>query len=134
VAGQPDAREGQAGPLGVAEGSVVPMKPGNAGGGKGIDRQEFADIEADGEDRWLGQTTDTLRRKTYRTEAARRVWLPKAEGNKLRPLGIPRIADRVVMTAATVVLGARACLHSQQQGRFTSLQSSDSRLKNGGQP
>ena len=35
VTSQPDAREGQAGPCGVAEGSVVPRKPGNAGGGKG---------------------------------------------------------------------------------------------------
>jgi hypothetical protein len=33
--GQPDAREGQAGRHGVAERFVVPMKPGNAGGGKG---------------------------------------------------------------------------------------------------
>ncbi len=32
---QPDAREGQAGPFGVAERFVVPRKPGNAGGGKG---------------------------------------------------------------------------------------------------
>src|SRR5262249_55202535 len=32
---QPDAREGQAGPPGVAERPVVPPKPGNAGGGKG---------------------------------------------------------------------------------------------------
>jgi hypothetical protein len=32
---QPDAREGQAGRLGVAERFVVPLKPGNAGGGKG---------------------------------------------------------------------------------------------------
>jgi hypothetical protein len=32
---QPDAREGQAGRLGVAERFVVPGKPGNAGGGKG---------------------------------------------------------------------------------------------------
>ena len=32
---QPDAREGQAGRRGVAERFVVPMKPGNAGGGKG---------------------------------------------------------------------------------------------------
>ena len=32
---QPDAREGQAGRPGVAERFVVPMKPDNAGGGKG---------------------------------------------------------------------------------------------------
>src|SRR5215472_10669739 len=32
---QPDAREGQAGRTGVAERFVVPLKPGNAGGGKG---------------------------------------------------------------------------------------------------
>src|SRR5207302_10674795 len=33
---QPDAREGQAGRTGVAERPVVPMKPGNTGGGKGL--------------------------------------------------------------------------------------------------
>ncbi len=32
---QPDSREGQAGPVRVAERPVVPGKPGNAGGGKG---------------------------------------------------------------------------------------------------
>src|SRR5258708_7444399 len=32
---QPDAREGQAGRCGETEGFVVPLKPGNAGGGKG---------------------------------------------------------------------------------------------------
>ena len=32
---QPDAREGRAGRLGVAERPVIPTKPGNAGGGKG---------------------------------------------------------------------------------------------------
>src|SRR5271169_4865187 len=32
---QPDAREGRAGRPGVAERFVVPLKPGNAGGGKG---------------------------------------------------------------------------------------------------
>jgi hypothetical protein len=30
----PDAREGQAGPGGVADRLVVPTKPGNSGGGK----------------------------------------------------------------------------------------------------
>ncbi len=37
---QPDAREGQAGLLGVADGFVVPAKPGNAGGGKGPEFRE----------------------------------------------------------------------------------------------
>src|SRR6202030_3413850 len=32
---QPDAHEGQAGRAGVAERLAVPLKPGNAGGGKG---------------------------------------------------------------------------------------------------
>ncbi len=32
---RPDAREGQAGRDGLAEGLVVPLKPGNAGGGSG---------------------------------------------------------------------------------------------------
>jgi RNA-directed DNA polymerase len=74
-------------------------------GAPGIDGQDFADVDAYGEERWLDELADTLRRKTYRPEAARRVWIPKANG-KLRPLGIPRLADRVAMTAATVVLEA----------------------------
>lgn len=39
---QPDSREGQAGPLGVADGYVVPGKPGNSGGGKGPEFKEVA--------------------------------------------------------------------------------------------
>jgi len=73
-------------------------------GAPGVDKQDFADIAAYGEDRWLDELADTLHKKTYRAEAVRRVWIPKADGKKLRPLGIPRIADRVVMTAAVVVL------------------------------
>jgi group II intron reverse transcriptase/maturase len=69
-----------------------------------VDGQDFADIAAYGEDRWLGELAERLQRKTYRADAVRRVWIPKADGKKLRPLGIPRIADRVVMTAAVVVL------------------------------
>jgi hypothetical protein len=35
-------------------------------GAPGVDGQEFADITAYGEERWLGELADTLRRKTYR--------------------------------------------------------------------
>lgn len=74
-------------------------------GAPGVDGQDFADIEAYGLESWLGELADTLRRKTYRAKAVRRVWIPKAGSKKkLRPLGIPCVLDRVVMTAALVVL------------------------------
>ena len=48
---QPDAREGQAGRPGDAEGFVVPLKPGNAGGGKGPQFKTDA-IRGDGPGDW----------------------------------------------------------------------------------
>ena len=49
-------------------------------GAPGIDNQDFADIVAYGEERWLGELADTLRRKTYRAEAVRRVGFRKRRG------------------------------------------------------
>jgi len=73
------------------------------GGAAGVDGQSFADIETYGLDRWLGQLAEALRVKTYRPDPVRRVWIPKADG-KQRPLGIPTIRDRVVQTAAMLVI------------------------------
>jgi len=72
-------------------------------GGPGVDGQRFADIEAYGVEGWLGALAQELRSKTYQPQAVRRVWIPKPGGQQ-RPLGIPTIRDRVVQTAAVLVL------------------------------
>ena len=66
-------------------------------GAAGVDGQDFADIEAYGVQRWLGELALALKREAYRPEPIRRVFIPKANG-KLRPLGISTLRDRVCMT------------------------------------
>src|SRR5213594_3653473 len=72
-------------------------------GAAGVDGQDFADIEAYGVQRWLGELALALKQETYRPEPIRRVFIPKANG-KLRPLGISTLRDRVCMSAALLVL------------------------------
>jgi group II intron reverse transcriptase/maturase len=72
-------------------------------GAPGVDRQDFAEVEAYGVERWLGELALALREETYRPDPIRRVYIPKANG-KLRPLGISTLRDRVCMTAAMLVL------------------------------
>jgi group II intron reverse transcriptase/maturase len=72
-------------------------------GAPGVDEQDFAEVEAYGVERWLGELALALRQETYRPDPIRRVFIPKANG-KLRPLGISTLRDRVGMTAAMLVL------------------------------
>ena len=72
-------------------------------GAPGVDGMTFAAIEALGLDGWLAGLREELISKTYRPDAVRRVMIPKPDGGE-RPLGIPTIRDRVVQTAAKLVL------------------------------
>src|SRR5215203_1909787 len=74
------------------------------GGAPGVDGVTFERIEADGLEDWLAGLRGDLVAKTYRPAAVRRVMIPKPGGGE-RPLGIPTIRDRVVQTAAKLVLG-----------------------------
>ena len=72
-------------------------------GAPGVDGVSYAAIEAAGLEGWLTGIETDLRTKAYQPQAVRRVMIPKPGGGE-RPLGIPTIRDRVVQTAAKLVL------------------------------
>jgi RNA-directed DNA polymerase len=72
-------------------------------GAPGVDGIDFAQIEAAGVEKWLAGLREELVLKIYRPRAVRRVTIPKPGGGE-RPLGIPTIRDRVVQSAAKLVL------------------------------
>jgi RNA-directed DNA polymerase len=72
-------------------------------GAPGVDEITFAMIEAAGLETWLSDVRMDLAAKTYKAAPVRRAMIPKPGGGE-RPLGIPTIRDRVVQTAAKLVL------------------------------
>src|ERR1700730_13933251 len=72
-------------------------------GAPGVDGVTFNQIDASDADACLAGLREELVSKTYRPDPVRRVTIPKPGGGE-RPLGIPTVRDRVVQTAAKIVL------------------------------
>jgi RNA-directed DNA polymerase len=73
-------------------------------GAPGVDGQTFEQIELQGVEGWLTGIRKELGNQTYQPQPVRRVMIPKPGGDGERPLGIPCIRDRVVQTAAKLLI------------------------------
>ena len=68
----------------------------------GVDRVTRKAFKEDYE-RQMTALIDQLKRKTYKPQPVRRVYIPKHDGKK-RPLGIPALRDRIVQEALRAIL------------------------------
>ncbi|MFD6327914.1 reverse transcriptase domain-containing protein, partial [Streptomyces sp. NPDC058442] len=74
-------------------------------GAPGVDGVTVDAVVAAGVEEFLRDLSQQLRAGTYRPRPLRRVMIPKpGRPGEFRPLSIPTVADRVVMTAAKLVL------------------------------
>jgi group II intron reverse transcriptase/maturase len=74
-------------------------------GAVGVDGQTAAEYAVKLEDN-LEQLLNRFKSGQYRAPAVRRVHIPKGDGRKTRPIGIPTFEDKVLQRAAVMVLEA----------------------------
>lgn len=74
-------------------------------GAVGVDDQTAADYAVNLEEN-LQSLLDRFKSGTYRAPPVRRVHIPKGDGSKTRPIGIPTFEDKVLQRAVSMVLDA----------------------------
>jgi RNA-directed DNA polymerase len=74
-------------------------------GAVGIDEMTAKDYEQDLEAN-LERLLEAAKSGRYYAPPVKRVWLPKGDGSKLRPIGIPTFEDKVLQRAVARVLEA----------------------------
>lgn len=70
----------------------------------GVDQVTYQQYELNLKEN-IAQLVEKLRKKRYRAKLVRRKCIPKANG-KIRPLGIPALEDKLLQTAASLILQA----------------------------
>jgi len=70
----------------------------------GVDRVTVECVERDiGVETFLKEIQETMRQESYKADLIRRVYIPKGETGKTRPLGIPTLKDKVAQMAVKIV-------------------------------
>jgi group II intron reverse transcriptase/maturase len=75
-------------------------------GAAGVDEQTAADYATNLEENLLSLLDRAKSGDHYRAPPVRRVHIPKGDGSKTRPIGIPTFEDKILQRAVTMVLDA----------------------------
>ncbi len=74
-------------------------------GAPGVDGRTAKEYEADLEKN-LASLLERLKTGSYRAPPVKRVYIPKADGQKMRPIGLPTYEDKILQRAVAMVLEA----------------------------